>query len=360
MEKVVREGSIKLAQLAESLGIRNLDPDCGKIFITGGTGVVGHRVANRFLKDGYADIRLGSHRPETLDEMKWLGADVVEFNWDDEKTYEKALEGVKSVLCVIVYHENWEKHFPVFLEACKKAGVRHLIKLSFYHARLGDEFAEVPLVKAHGECDQMLIDALTPKVDSTFEADTEVAVDFGTPHMSYTILYASHFMSNPFAFQGEELFDDKKPVTYYGASGNRGVNYVSPNDVAEVAVRILLNPREHYNREYTLTGPKAVTDQEVAGFISKRLNKPVMYVEQPLHTFKSQLKLLGDPEWMVDDLAALEKIKGSGSEESRTFVSRDIEKICGHKPEDFEGYLGEPETMTTIELGHELVVTPEG
>jgi hypothetical protein len=105
-EKLVREGSVKLAKLAENLGIRNVDPDCGKIFVTGGTGVVGHRVALRFLKDGYADIRLGSHRPETLLEMKELGAEVVDFNWDDEKTYGKALEGVKSVLCVIVYHKG--------------------------------------------------------------------------------------------------------------------------------------------------------------------------------------------------------------------------------------------------------------
>jgi len=204
MEKVVREGSIKLAQLAESLGIRNLDPDCGKIFITGGTGVVGHRVANRFLKDGYADIRLGSHRPETLDEMKWLGADVVEFNWDDEKTYEKALEGVKSVLCVIVYHENWEKHFPVFLEACKKAGVRHFVKLSFVHSNMCDEFTEVPLVQAHGACDAMLINELTPKIESTWEADADVGIDYATPHMSYTLLHASHFMSNPFTFMVRE------------------------------------------------------------------------------------------------------------------------------------------------------------
>jgi len=45
--------------------------------------------------------------------------------------------------------------------------------------------------------------------------------------VSYTILYASHFMSSPFTFQGKDLFDDKmKPSIYYGASGNHGVNYV--------------------------------------------------------------------------------------------------------------------------------------
>jgi uncharacterized protein YbjT (DUF2867 family) len=157
--------------------------------------------------------------------------------------------------------------------------------------------------------------------------------------------------------QGKELYDTMKPTTFYGASGNHGVNYVSPNDIAEVAVRVLLSPRDHYNKEYTLTGPQAITDQEVAGLLSKRLEKPVMYVDQPLHTFTDHLLLAGDPEWMVNDLAMLEKIKATGTEESRSFVSDDIKKICGRKPQSFEEYLQETDTMTTVELGHELVVT---
>jgi len=46
------------------------------------------------------------------------------------------------------------------------------------------------------------------------------------------------------------------------------VNYVSPNDVAEVAVRVLMAPREHYNKEYTLTG-ETIKDQQVADLLSK-------------------------------------------------------------------------------------------
>jgi hypothetical protein len=70
---------------------------------------------------------------------------------------------------------------------------------------MADEFREVPLVQAHGACDDMLIKELTPKVEPTWEADAEVGIDFATPHMSYTILYASHLMSNPFTFQVRAL-----------------------------------------------------------------------------------------------------------------------------------------------------------
>ena len=134
----------------------------------------------------------------------------------------------------------------------------------------------------------------------------------------------------------------------------------SPNDVAEVAVRVLLDPRDHYNKAYSLTGPGPVKDQEVAGILSKRLGKPIMYVDQPFHVLRDELKHhQGDPEWMVEDLVALEKVKASGDEERLSFVSGDVANICGHQPQTFEEYLEGTEMMTDVELGHNLVVTAE-
>lgn len=306
MDKILEatsQATLKLRQAGEALGIRNLDPESGKIFVTGGSGVIGHRVALRLLRAGYPEVRLGSHRPDALEEMNQMGAEIADFAWDKEETYEKALKGVKSVLCTVTYQKDWQVHFPVFLKACSKAGVRHFVKLSFYHARMsGDAFQEVPLVKAHGNCDEQLVSLLSGGgLKDTLKQETlaDVSHDLSRPHMSYTILYASHFMSNPFTFQGRELRESTTLSTFYGASGNRGVNYVSPNDVAEVAVRVLLEPCAHYNKEYTLTGPEPITDQQVADLIGKHLKKPVMYVDQPLREFTTELQLSGDPDWMV-------------------------------------------------------------
>jgi len=360
MDDIVRRTSLKLAHVGEALGLRNLDPESGLIFVTGGSGVIGHRVATRLLRAGYPMVRLGAHKPNTLEDMNKMGAEIADFSWTREDTYEKALTGVKSVLLTIAYTKDWKDHFPAFLEACKKAGVKHLVKLSFYHARLvGDAFQEVPLVRDHGECDRMIIEAVTPNVKSeSQQADLDVSVDFATPHMSYTILYASHFMSNPFHFQSRELRDSKTMSTFYGASGNRGVNYVSPNDVAEVAVRVLLEPRAHYNQEYSLTGPEAITDQQVAELIGKHLKKPVMYVDQPLREFTNEIMMGGDPDWMVQDMAAFEKIKASGAEENEWFATDDIEKICGHKAETYEEYLHATDMMTPIEAGEPPALAP--
>lgn len=351
MEEMIRQTSIKLAQVGEALGVRNLDPDAGLIFVTG-EGVVGHRVAMKLLNAGYPQVRLAAHNPDHLERFNKMGAELADFAWDNEVTYATALDNVKTVVCTVPYTMDWHKHFPAFLKACEKAGVRHFIKLSFYHARRsGDPFQEVPLVKQHGDCDDLLIRELSPSIDNAGQADTDVGVEFGTPHMGYTIIAASHYMSNPFFFQGQELHNKMKPAAYYGASGNKGVNYVSPNDVAECVVRVALEPRAHYNKEYTITGPEAITEQTVAALLSKHLGKPVMYVDQPVREFEIENRLGGEPEWMVRDLVAMEEIKATGTEESVGFLTDDFEKICGHKPQTFEEYLVDTDMMTPMERG---------
>ena len=356
MESLLKTATTKLMQLGESLGIRNLDPEPGTIFITGGTGVIGYRVASLLLQAEYHDqLRLGSHHPDHLQQLVNKGAQVVDFSWDDETTYAPALRGVKSVLCTVGYFQDWQQHFPNFLKACEKAGVRHFVKLSFYGARVsGSPFQQVPMVRAHGDCDELLITTLTPKVDNVLLGDTDVVVDYVRPHMGYTILYPSHYMSNPFFFFRKSLDNDNNatPATFYGASQNRGVNYVSPNDVTEVALRVLLEPKPHYNHEYVLTGPGTITDQEVAGLLSKHLDKAVMYVDQPSHEFDYELRFTFFPDWMVQDLVALEKVKASGYEEDPKFVSNDIEKILGRKAETYQDYIQKKDRMTSIEKGH--------
>lgn len=144
------------------------------------------------------------------------------------------------------------------------------------------------------------------------------------PNMSNTILYTSHLMSNPLYFQGHDLHCDGTdiPISYYGASGNHGVNYVSPNDVAEVAMRVLLAPKEYYNKEYTLTGPAAIRDQQIADMLSRNLRKSVVYVDQPLLEFGRNIKRNESSRWMMTDLVALENLNRAESKKELVLFHR--------------------------------------
>lgn len=179
--KNVLEVTEKLSDIiSEKLCLQHNTVVTGKLFVTGGKGVIGYRVALRLLgnKIRYPSVRVGFHHPnnECAQELSKKGAEIADFCWTNDSTFATALEGVKIVFCTTPYIENWAKTFPAFLRACEKAGVQYFVKVSFYHSRRTDEpYQRVHLVKLHGKCDELL-------------AHSDI---------SYTILSASHFMSNP-------------------------------------------------------------------------------------------------------------------------------------------------------------------
>lgn len=167
------------------------------------------------------------------------------------------------------------------------------------------------MIKIHQYCDERLVKS---KLD-------------------YTILFASHLMSNPLRYQSDQIRTENK---FYGASGGRGVNYVSPNDVAEAAVKALLEPK--YHTSYNLTGGKVIKDEDVAKLISIQEKRNIEFVD-----------LL--PTEMVDpNFMALEHVKASGVEEKLSFLSKDFVKLCGHEQETYSEYLQNKEAMSPKEL----------
>ena len=245
---------------------------------------------------------------------------------------------VKTVFVTIpIKPDDWDKHFPHFLKVCTKNHVKKIVKLSFYHSikpkaehpsqaygfpdyvAAHDGFHEVPLVHKHALCDGDLI---------------------LHKELNETILFSSHLMSNIFRYG----FDRKglaEHHEFYGASGGKGVNYVSPNDVAEVAVHAILD-KTHKRQAYTLTGP-TITDEEIAKLLTDKIGTTVKYVEKPLTFF--------DP-----DTAMLEKIKASGLEEN--FPAGDVEKVLGRGPETFADYLLATDRMSPIEQDALAIHTP--
>jgi NAD(P)H dehydrogenase (quinone) len=301
------------------------DRSAGTIFLTGGHGVLSYRVASRLLQAGYPKVRVGALHADELSDLNKLGAEIADFSWGKDETYKTALDGVKTVFCSPPHTEDWDKDFDIFLEACEEAGVKHIVKVSFLHAnKPDDELQEVPLVKLQGVCDKKLIQS----------------------GIAYTIIAPSHLMSNPL-FQAAESHE--KPAKLYGASAGKAVNYVSPNDVAEVAVRALLAPTDHVDKIYELTGPLSIKEEQVAHHLSKFMKLPVMYVDRPLSFFRVETQQSGAPSWLLHDMVSLEKIKALGHEGYTSFFSSDIEHVCNHMPETFVDYLTNLDAMSPRE-----------
>lgn len=200
-------------------------------------------------------------------------------------------KGITTVFVTLPLQPDFDKHFLPFIDAVKRNHVKRVVKLSFYHAikpkaehpslhfgdpdyvKAHDGFHDVPFVHAHALCDGDLV----------VRKELEV-----------TLLFASHLMSNVFRY-GLERKALKEHHELYGASCGKVVNYVSPNDVADVAVRAICEKGFH-RQTFTLTGPPAITDEGVAALLSNQLGTSITYVEKPLDFFSK-------------DMAALERIK---------------------------------------------------
>jgi nucleoside-diphosphate-sugar epimerase len=238
---------------------------------------------------------------------------------------------VKTVFVTLPMNPSaWDERFPRFLKACSANHVKRIVKLSFYHSikpkaeqhpsqhygdpdnvAAHDGFHDIPFVHKHALCDGDLI--LHKNLD-------------------VTILCASHLMSNIFhyKFERDALTESHE---LYGASGGKGVNYVSPNDVADVAVKALLE-KTCERHIYTLTGPTSITDEQVAAVLSEKVGTTITYVEKPLNFFETHT-------------ASLEKIKATGIEE--IFPKGDTKKVIGRDPESFADYLAASGRMTLME-----------
>ena len=327
-----------LEDLKKCFGIKKTSVDqIGRILVVDGHDVVGYRVIDQLAYADYPLIRVGVKNTDDFQVTKrWEDSEYiierVPFDWNDESTYDLALEDVKTVFVTTPMKPgNWDVHFVNFLDACHRAKVKKIVKLSFYHAiqsrieahprqcfgseectsEPGYEIPSVPFVKKHALCDGDLI------LRKEFNA---------------TIIFATHLMSNVFR-NGFERRGLMKSHEFYGASQGKQVNYVSPNDVADIAVKALFD--ESRSREaHNVLGPFSLKDDEVAPLLSERLHTAITYVEKPLDFFD-------------EDTAALEKIKASGMEEN--FPHGDFKKVMNRSPQSFREYLRDTERMSPVE-----------
>ena len=313
--------------------------------------MIGYRVAISLFEAGYTDIRVGifkgnragvdtgehgdSFAEKCAEELIKRKIEVITFDWSKPDEYDAALRDVKTVFCSLPHINHWADVFPAFLTQCKKHKVEHFVKVSFLRAthafkgvaEIARQYRDnVPFVKFHGTCDDLVELA---KQDS---------------RISYTILATSHLMTSTLLNQGDHLRKHHKFVT---ASYGMGVNYVSPNDVADAAVVVLLNQKPHRNKVYNLTGSGPVKDSEVAEELSKAYGSEIEHIQLGYHDYVADVKKRGLPHFMARDAAAMERMKAMGIDENLDSYTKDLEKLIGKAPETIAGYLTHKSAMVS-------------
>ena len=192
------------------------------------------------------------------------------------------------------------------VEAAKAAGVRHIVKQSVMGA--ADE--AYSLAKIH--------------------RPVEKAIE--TSGLAWTFLRPNSFMQNAVTFMAPTI---RAESAFYSASGQARISHIDVRDIAAVAVAALTT-EGHEEQIYTLTGPEALTYDEVAEELSKALGRVIRHVSLSPVDLKGGMLAEGMPQAIADRMLDLERYF---SEDRASTITDDVKRVTGRASRRFADYV---------------------
>lgn len=265
--------------------------DINATLVIGATGTTGRRVTAGLTADGHRVKAAG--RSATPME----GAQAVRFDWNEPATWDEALAGVdRAYLVPPIGSSDPAAVMLPFLRQARAAGVHRAVLLSSSAIPAGG-----PAVgQVHEE------------LPGLFER--------------WAVLRPSWFMQNLAGFTPHAR-SIRKDGAIWTASGDGRVGFVDAQDIAAVAVRALTDGQAP-NTDLVLTGPQALTYDDVAATITEVTGRPVVHrhltFEQLRDRWAAEI-----PMEFATMLAGMDRAIAAGAEDR---TSDTVERLTGRPP----------------------------
>jgi len=271
------------------------------ILITGASGNVGKEVLRQIAQTG-ARVR-AAFQSASKAATAPSGVEVVTMDYNQPRTVQAALKGVDRVFLVGPPTANLPVLERKAVDEIRQSSVRQIVKLAAMGGR------ESTFARQHAESEDY--------IKST-----------GVP---YTFLRANGFMQNLVNYNAGTI---NAQNAFYGCQGDGKVSHIDLRDVAAVAVKVLTDDG-HEGKAYSVTGPEALSNAQIAQILSDDLGREISYVDLPPAQFKQALLAAGVDEWSADALIDLQRLYREGKAAT---VTRDVEQVLGRKPLTFEQF----------------------
>jgi uncharacterized protein YbjT (DUF2867 family) len=268
------------------------------VLVTGATGTIGRNVAKRLSERGVSVRAAVRDQAKARKELADLA--LTPFDFEDEKTFSGALEGVEKVFLLPPLLPNQLEVMNRFVDAAKRAGVRHIVKLSAIGV---DDATQPTAVKWHSANEQHIRES----------------------GVAFTFLRPNSFMQNFVTY-----FPPRNGAIYL-PWGNGTASFVDTRDIASVAAKVLTS-EGHGGRIYTLTGPARLGIAELAIILSQVTGREFKYVDLPEAAARDGMLQAGVPQWQVELVMELHAIN---KQNRWSAVTSDIEKVTGTPPTHF-------------------------
>jgi len=255
--------------------------------ILGGTGKTGSRLAQRLTARGLP-VRIGSRSGQPP------------FDWNDEKTWKAALEGVGAAY--ITYYPDLTvpgaaEAIGAFSRLAVENGVKRLVLLS-----------------GRGE----------PEAQRAEE-------EFKASGADWTILRSAWFAQN---FSESFLLDPILAGEIALPAGDVKEPFVDADDIADAAVIALTEPN-HIGQLYEMTGPRLLTFAEAAAEIGKASGREIRYEQISHEVFFETLKQAGIP---AEFFGLLTELFTDVLDGRNAHLTDGAQRILSRAPRDFSDY----------------------
>ncbi|MFD5844872.1 SDR family oxidoreductase [Streptomyces chartreusis] len=278
------------------------------ILVTGATGTIGSEVVRQLAARG-EKVRALTRDPAAARVPS--GVEAVPGHPGDRASVEGAMAGVEAAFLVGVFGPDDAEHDRGLVEAARSAGVRRIVKLSSIGT--GD-----PRLAGFGR----------------WHLPGEEAVRGSG--LEWTVLRPSSFASNTLAWA--DAVREGTPAPNPMGEGKQGV--VDPGDVAEVAVRTLLEPG-HSGRTYTLTGPENISASGQAEVLGEILGRPVTLLSLTADQRREQLLGAGLGADYADSLMAGARFIEEGG---NAVVTDDVPEVLGRPARSYREWAADHRT----------------
>jgi uncharacterized protein YbjT (DUF2867 family) len=275
------------------------------ILVTGATGLNGKELLRRLSASGVA-VRALARNPAKAEAIAALPhVEIVQGDMARPETLAAALHGVDRAMLISSSDPVMLDVQSNFIDAARKAGVRHVVKLSGIMPDLDSAFR---FARMHGEIEKRL------------EASG----------MAFTHLRAAEFM--PAYFRQAPMIAAKGAM--FLPMEDARIASIDVGDIAEIAAKVPTGSG-HEGKVYPLTGPEALTMIEVAARLSAATGKTIRHVNVPPEDARKAQLAAGMPPYLADALFELFAERRNGKESK---VWPDAATLLGRRPTSFDQF----------------------
>jgi uncharacterized protein YbjT (DUF2867 family) len=281
------------------------------ILVFGGRSKIGSALLESLVADDQR-VRAAVREGQSTEGIA-AGVEVVSGDLADPGSLAEAMVGAEKVFLLSSPDRdafNWHRNA---IDAARDAGVGLLVRSSILGA---DQGSSAEFINTHARCDRYLEQS----------------------GLDYVILRPNLFLQNIPESTIPSIGEDGN---FYVNAADARISMVDTRDVAEVAAVTLTQPG-HAGARYNVTGPQALSYDDVAAELSQALGREVTYVDAPDEAVRQALLSLGVDEWLVAALAGLyQDYRRSGTDGYAAQVSDTVDRLTGRPARSLDELLRE-------------------